>query len=204
MICISLSGEIVPLQVLYSEKNSCTLSKLPKYWEAKYASSALVNSKTMNSYIIKILKPYIKRVKREQNISSDEKALVFLDRNKAHQAKTFTDSLDKADIHYIYIPAGTTSIYQPLDVDGLLATYLKEEINRQICEFSSDILKKGLHENYTWEKNWVPTLQLPLIKINQWLENAYKSLQTEPSTIIEAWKTSNIEEAIRKFQRKIK
>ena len=204
IVGISLSGDLLPFQIIYSEKDCHIPSYVPKFWDVTCTSSGIANSTTMNRYLEKILKPHIKKVKRVYKLSSGQKTLLVLDKNKVHQGYAFAKSLNAENIHTEYIPAGMTKINQPIDVQGMVGVYLKTEINRQFQELYCNITLSVLDKSYCCPKNWKPTIQFNQKVISHWIQIAHENLKTKSSTIPQVWKKSNIEKAIRRSQKKIK
>ena len=70
VICGSLSGDVLPLQLIYQGKTQACLPKVsfPKGWLISYTPNHWSNEEKMHEYIKKVIVPYLKAKRKEINV----------------------------------------------------------------------------------------------------------------------------------------
>jgi hypothetical protein len=117
---VSLSGNLLPLQLLYLGTTSICHPKykFPDNFHIWHSANHWSNVSTMEEYVDKILVPYFSAQKEHLGLGEDQKALAIFDVFKAHRADAVQELLTKHNICMVYVPAGCTGELQPLDVSG--------------------------------------------------------------------------------------
>jgi len=171
--CVTSTGELLPpLYVFvykYSEKSD---RKVPIKYEAmqnqtkpfmiKFTSSDSNNDSIMDEYIRRVIKPW-----------ADERqvhpVLVF-DEASCHLTPTVKKALIECNILPLFIPAGSTSILQPLDVclnkllkAGIRTHYLKW-LEEKAKDTSSLILPPTIENILMWSQDSLQSLSEQSIK----------------------------------------
>lgn len=125
-----MNGFMLPLQIIFEGKTELSLPRdaaLKKRMANIGHHLALSDNhwssqKTMREYFAKILKPYIDRTIKEMNVQvdlpADQHAVVLLDCWSVHTSDEFRTHIKEhyPNIHLLYIPGGTTGLFQPADV----------------------------------------------------------------------------------------
>ena len=77
----SLSGELLPIQIIYQGKSSKCLPKFnfPNRWHVTYTPNHWANESTMEDYIKIIIIPYFEQTRLQLNLATDAHGLVLFD-----------------------------------------------------------------------------------------------------------------------------
>ena len=114
----TLSGQILPFQLIYTGKTSRSLPhvKFPaefcfsyneKHWSNEAETMALVN---------KIIYPYVTKVKEELGLPETQKALLVWDAFKAQSTDKVLSELERLNINVVAVPKNMTHLLQRLDL----------------------------------------------------------------------------------------
>ncbi|KAF8833447.1 hypothetical protein BDN67DRAFT_916999 [Paxillus ammoniavirescens] len=130
VVGISAAGDLLPFQAIYQGKSKRSLpsSSASSYDEAMQLGFRLEfsNMETywstfdlMCSYVTDILVPYWTKEKITARASLDQECILQLDIWVVHRLIAFHTWLDRTWpwIKYRFVPAGTTGVAQPFDVD---------------------------------------------------------------------------------------
>ena len=90
-LCCSLSGDLLPLQVIYTGKTSqCHPNILfPDGWHIWHSINHWSNQQTMLEYVDSILVPYLTKTRVQQDLSEEQVALLICDVFAAHRCESF-------------------------------------------------------------------------------------------------------------------
>lgn len=96
---------------------------------------------------------YINKVILQWKANINQDIVIILDQAKCHISKKVTDHLDKLRLTYLFIPAGGTHLFQPLDVllnkpfkDSMRSFYLSW-LNNQITKSDTRIINPPTVDN---------------------------------------------------------
>ena len=114
----SLSGEILPMQLIYKGKTNRLLSsvKFPAGFALTYNEKHWSNEKEALNFIQVILCPYIKDVKERLGLDVSQKSLLLWDAFKAQSTNSVIEKLDELNIECVMVPKNMTHLLQPLDL----------------------------------------------------------------------------------------
>ena len=106
----TLSGQILPFQLIYTGKTSCSLPRVKfpagfclsyneKHWSNEAKTMALVN---------KIIYPYVTKVKEKLGLPETQKALLVWDVFKAQSTDRGLSKLERLNINFVAVPKNMT------------------------------------------------------------------------------------------------
>lgn len=143
----------------------------------------------MQSYIKKIIEPFIKSKIKQHNLESGkDHALLIFDCWSVHKSQAFMGWLQNnyPTFHFVFIPAGCTSVSQPADV--LLQRPLKHEFSNQYTEWTTtqtlaQIKSGGKPADVRITKD-IKTLKPLVVK---WMIEAWTKLKSKQEMIKTGW-----------------
>ena len=188
MVGISMSGEVLPFQAIYSGKSPASLptSVAPNYLKAtKDLKFQLEYSKganrwstigTMKSYVTNILVPYFESHRKRLNLPN-QICIWQIDCWSVHRSLEFCSWMAGTYpwIHIHFVPANCTGLFQPCDVgiQQVLKLAVRRSVLSDIVEHTRAQLDKGvLPSQITFEK------RLPVVRNRSvgWLVNGYEAI----------------------------
>ena len=118
MVCGTLSGEFLPLQLIYTGKTAACLPKVkfPENWLLSYARNHWSNEEKTKEYLRTIIIPYIQNKRRELKLGYTFPALVIFDVFKGQTTDAVFQLLDANHIYVVSIPPNCTDKLQPMDL----------------------------------------------------------------------------------------
>jgi len=187
----SMSGELLPPQLIYQGKTPRCLPKLdfPPDWHLTFSVNHWSNEETMREYIDHIILPYIKDKRNELNLASDYPALLTFDNFKAQCTPAILKLLDQNNINVVLVPANCTDRLQPLDltVNKSVKSYLRNEFQtwyaRQVCS-----QLRGQQENKPVD------LKLSVVRPlgASWMKSCFDYLKSKPEIIQNGFREAGI------------
>ncbi len=193
---ISLAGEFLPIQIIYSGKTVASqprgfrfpkgfcVSQNPKHWSNEQETMKLIED---------IINPYIIKKRAELNLPETQKALVIWDVFKGQVTEKVMEKLNSLNCEFVPVPANMTHFFQPLDltVNGAVKNYMR----KQFVTYYSDAVKKQLDSGKSIEDIEVD-FRLSTIKPlrAQWLVNMYNFCTADKGARIinRGWKKAGI------------
>ena len=114
----SLSGEILPMQLIYKGKTNRSLPsvKFPAGFALTYNEKHWSNEKETLNFIQDILYPYIEDVKERLGLDVSQKSLLLWDAFNAQSTNSLIEKLDELNIECVMVPKNMTVLLQPLDL----------------------------------------------------------------------------------------
>ena len=114
----SLSGDLLPIQIIYQGKSSRCLPKFnfPDKWHVTYTVNHWANENTMEDYINMIIVPYFEQTRLRLNLATNARGLVLFDNFNGQCTEKIFQLLEENDIDFVIIPANCTDRLQPLDL----------------------------------------------------------------------------------------
>ena len=114
----SLSGEILPMQLMYKGKTNRSLPsvKFPAGFALTYNEKHWSNEKETLNFIQDFLCPYIKDIKERLGLDVSQKSLLLWDAFKAQSTNSVIEKLDELNIECVMVPKNMTHLLQPLDL----------------------------------------------------------------------------------------
>lgn len=108
---------------------------LPESGVYRAQPNAWMTSAIFCDYLLTVFIPFVK----QNNIG---RSLLIMDNADVHNFSTVQDQLDAAGVRVIFLPAGTTSIWQPLD-QGILS-HLKRGYKTRLLEVVASTMAAGI------------------------------------------------------------
>ena len=172
LLSITMSGKLLPVQVVYKGKTPACLPKVPfpDDWHVTFTTNHWSNEETMMGYLHCILLPYIEKVRKELKLSATQRAFVIFDQFKAQNTEGFLQALEKNNISVVGVPPNCTDRLQPLDVS--VNKPLKSHMKNSFQQWYSDQVERNLARD---DSTASPIdLKLSILKPLgfQWLVNA--------------------------------
>ena len=188
MVGISMSGEVLPFQVVYAGKTHRSLptSIAPGYTKAtkelkfRFESSGNESHwstmKTMESYVTEILGPYFE-LHRQQLGQPNKLCISQIDCWSVHKSLEFRTWMQKYYpwIRIHYVPANCTGLFQPCDVgiQHILKLAIRRSALKDIVDHTVQQLNSGVQPSQVvFEK------KLPVVRNRSvgWLVNGYEAI----------------------------
>lgn len=183
---ISLSGDLLPLQVIYAGKtNLCHPDfNFPDEWDITHTTNHWSNSESMVRYGEKVLIPYITRVREKIDYPEEQPALAIFDVFKAHQDEKFLDLLRNHNIHVVFVPPSCTGELQP--GDQLLNAQFKSMMKESFTAYYAAEMKKQLDRGISAEKISAIDLRLSTMKPlhAHWMLESFHKIKLRKEMII--------------------
>ena len=117
VMCGSLVGELLPLQLIYGGKtNRCHPAyQFPGDSLICHSQNHWANKDTMLKYVQKVIVPFVENKRETLNLNSEHPALAIFDQFKGQLTEKVTNELEENYIHSVSIPAAYTGQLQPMD-----------------------------------------------------------------------------------------
>ena len=193
---ITLSGDILPFQILYAGKTKAChprditfppgfcVSQNPSHWSNEEETLKLIQQ---------VINPYVIKKRAELKLPVNQKALVIWDVFKGQMTPTIKSELESLNMELVDVPANMTHFFQPLDltVNGLVKKFMRKQF---ITYYSSEI-KRQIDGGKAIDDIDV---DLRLNKIKplhaQWLISLYNHLTTQQgkTIVLKGWEKAGI------------
>lgn len=142
---ISLSGEFLPMQIIYQGKTPASQPKNTKFpsgflitQNPKHYSNETETLKLLD----KVIKPYVEKKKEELKLPETQKSLLVWDVSKGQKTDKVVSKLSSMNVEAVSVPANMTHFFQPLDltVNGEAKHFMKERFTKWYAESELKIL----------------------------------------------------------------
>ena len=134
---ISMSGEFLPIQVIYEGK---TKRCLPKYTfpfssEATFSENHCSNTEKFLSFFNKIVFPHFKNVRKAKGYPDEQTSLIIMETFKGQDNNEVAKLCRKNNRALIIVPHNLTNKSQPLDITLKPAkSFIKDKYNMWYSE----------------------------------------------------------------------
>ncbi|CAH1257592.1 POGZ [Branchiostoma lanceolatum] len=203
LLAISLSGNLIPPQVLYQGKTDACHARFefPEEWDVFHTESHWSTTNSMERYLEKVVIPYMTAQRERLGLKDDHPGLAIFDVYKAHRTPALLQKLHDAHVKPIFVPASCTGELQPLDSDGCINDALKKDLTQSFTNFYADKVAKELERGTAIEAIKID-LRLSAMKPlhANWLLGAIDRLSTKPEIIDRGWDRTGIREAVQKVR----
>ena len=193
---VSLSGEFLPMQIIYAGKSKASLPRgfiFPKGFSLSQNPQHWSNETETLKLIDEIINPYVINKRKDLGLASTQKALVIWDVFKGQMTNVVKQKLELLDMEFVAVLANMIHFFQPLDltVNGAAKSFAKKEF---ITYYSAQVQQQI--EGGTNLEDINVDLRLSVIKPlqAQWLVNMYNFF-TQPNgkkVILKGWKKAGI------------
>lgn len=196
VVCGTLSGEFLPLQLIYAGKTKACLptANFPKDWLLSYTPNHWSNEDKTKEYIQSVIIPYVQRKRKELGLADTFPALAIFDVFKGQTTDDVFRMLRKNHIFVISIPANCTDKLQPMDLSVNKA--LKQSMKQQFSEWYSSMV----YQNFTTDELPPPIdLRMSIMKPlgAKWLINAVDHIKADSTIIVNGFVASGITEILK-------
>ena len=179
VVCGSLSGNLLPFQLIYQGKTTGCLPKvkLPKDWHITCTENHWSNEQKTLEYIELVLLPYVKNKRKELGLHDNFPAMVLFDAFKGQTTDSTYQLLEQNNISVVNIPANCTSKLQPMDLS--VNKSLKEFLKNQFGDWYSKVVFRELDESRRVPVDLRLSVMKPLNAM--WLKEAHSYVFKEES-----------------------
>ena len=193
VLCAALSGELLPLQLIYQGKTSACLPRFvfPQDWNVTFTPNHWSNEQKTKEYIEKIILQYVS----EKCKAHGKPALVIFDEFKGQVTDDVYNMLDSNNIQVVKVPPNCTDRLQPMDLS--INKPVKDFLRDKFQKWYSEEVKKG----YGQSVNVVPVdLRMSTMKPlgAGWLVGAYNYIKGKDSMVKNSFKAAGITDIISK------
>ena len=114
VFCAALSGELLPLQLIYQGKTAACLprSAFPSEWNVTYTPNYWSNEQKTMEHIHKIILPYVE-AKCKAHGRPNQTALVIFDEFKGQVTDDVYNLLDNHNIQVVKVPQTVQITFNP-------------------------------------------------------------------------------------------
>lgn len=203
---ISLSGEFLPLQVIYEGKTKRCLPKyqFPKEFDVTFSENHWSNTEKSVSFFENVIFPYFKKVRKAVGYPDEQKSLVIMDTFKGQDNEDIAKLCKKNHCLLVIVPHNLTNKFQPLDltVNKPAKCFIKDLYNTWYADQVADQLAKGKAP-----ADVDVSVNLTVIKPlhAKWITQMYDYLKGRKDLIFNGFRSAGITEAVQKanevFQR---
>jgi len=154
-------------------------------------------------YVNNIILPFIRKIKRTQNLPKDQKSLCIFDVFRAQMGEDFLDLLAEKNIKVVFVPACCTDRLQPLDVSVQKA--VKNHLRKSFEEWYSDqiVNQLKLHENSDTENELIDPVDLSLTRLKplsaKWMVQMFQHIKNNPEFVRNGFRESGISGVLKDF-----
>jgi hypothetical protein len=191
-IASSLSGDLLPLQLIFQGKTARCLPEITIDAKAAHAHLTFSDNHwssqtTMQQWIEEVLMPYADSSIKKHRLSSSAHITLVLDVWAIHKSEEFRRFLRTKHprIHLVFIPPNCTSKLQVADV--VLQRPFKHGIRRRFNDWAANEVVQQIAE----EKIVGLAESLKMSKIKplalQWCIESWKELKEQPNVIVAGW-----------------
>jgi hypothetical protein len=188
----TMSGEFLPMQILYGGKTERVHPKfkLPDDFDVWHSPNHWSNQELCLRFVIKIIIPYVKKVKEEKGIPN-QSALAIFDAFSGHQSEALNEVLEENQILIVKVPSGCTDELQPLDlsVNKSCKSYLRSKFSTWYASEVEKQLAIGIEA-----KNVKVDSRMQVIKelSAQWLLGFYDYMASRKEIVVNGFKEAGI------------
>ena len=146
VLCCSLSGNLLPPQVLYTGKTPQCHPKIsfPEGRDIWHSPNHWSNEQIMLHYVDNVLTPYLTDTRAQLGLLPDQIALIICDVFAAHRCESLLEKLAAIHVKVVYIPAGCKGDLQPLDVT--VNQVYRVELRHRFTQWYAGEIEKSLRE----------------------------------------------------------
>ena len=194
----SLTGELLPLQLVYQGKTKQCLPKVkfPDDWLISFTPNHWCNEITMEAYVREVIAPFIRQKRELLYLSNQQRALCIFDNFSAQCTSKILQLLDDNYIDVVFVPPNCTDQLQPLDLS--FNKPVKDFMRGKFQEWYSNQVLQNYEEGSS--VGGMKPIQFPMSQMKplgaQWLIELHQHMFTCPETIINGFKAAGISDAL--------
>ena len=196
VFCASLTGEFLPVQVIYQGKTTASLPRyaFPDDWDITFTPNHWSNEDKTKEYINNIVIPYVQRKRKELKLSPSHSALVIYDEFKGQLTPNIFSLLEANHIFVVKVPPNCTDRLQPMDLSVNKAA--KEFLRKKFQNWYSSEMESLCRTN----GSFIP-VDLHMSKLKplgaDWLVKTHQYLQNNPSLAKNGLRAAGITSALK-------
>jgi len=191
MVGVSMSGNVLPFQAIYSGKTPASLPSpsapaYPKatgdlkfHFESSKGDNHWSTMATMKSYVTDILAPYFEFHRKKLNLPN-QICIWQIDCWSVHRSLEFRSWMSRTYpwIRIHFVPANCTALFQPCDVgiQRVLKLAIRRSALSDIVNNTMDQLNAGATPSQVTFEKWLPVLRDCSVG---WLINGYEAINNE-------------------------
>ena len=199
IFCGSLTGDFLPLQLIYKGKTAHCHPKFdfPVDWHITHSPKHWSTEETMVQYIEEIIIPYVDKM-RELLKDTSKAALVIIDKFKGQITTSVNSLLEGNNINVCLIPANTTDLLQPMDL--AVNKPAKDFLKRKFEEWYSGEVTKQLNGVIDIQSTEIQPVDLSFgamkLLTSKWLVEMAKYLLDNPQFVVNGFRRAGILAAV--------
>ena len=193
---ISLSGQFLPLQIIYGGKTTAShprgfkfsegfcISQNPKHWSNENETLKLID---------KIINPYAIQKRQQLQLPETQKVLLIWDVFKGQMTEQVKQKLKSLNVELVAVPSNMTHFFQPLDltVNGVAKRYMR----KQFITYYSNCVKHQLENGKRLEDVEVDFRLTSIKPLHAWwIVGMYNFLTSEKGSLVieKGWEKAGI------------
>ena len=200
-LACSLSGELLPFQVLYEGKtNRCHPSLcFPEGCDIWHTPNHWANGETSVRFVSNIIIPYVVAVRKKLDLHEEHMALVIFDTFKGHKGEELDLLLNKNNIISVIVPPNCTDLLQPLDL--AVNKPFKNHLRQSFQSWYSNQVSSQLQEGKKPDEVTIDT-RLSIMKPLgvKWITSAYDYIRSQSGIIYGGFVEAGIVEALKETE----
>ena len=191
-----MTGKLLPLQLVYQGKTKASLPPVdfPSSWDVTFSPNHWCNEITMDSYVRKIICPYIVETRKKLKLAVDHRALCIFDNFKAQRTDRILKLLEDNNIDVVFVPANCTGELQPMDLS----------VNKSVKDFMHSRFEewyaKEVFAKYQGSSLEIEPVKFPMAVMKplsaHWLKEMYDHLLAHPDIITNGFNAAGITERL--------
>ena len=197
--CVSLKGDILPLQLIYAGKTDLCHPKnvkFPKGFQVTHTENHWSNGTVHMEYLKKNIFPYIENIRKSLSVGKDQKALLIFDIFKGQTTGAVPQLLKENHCLSVKVPANHRDLFQPL---GLTVNKpAKAFVSNKYQQWYADKVSKQLSQEVAPHDVKVD-VKLSIVKPLhvEWVVEYYQRMQlvSSKAIITSGFKKAKIREA---------
>ena len=190
VIGCSMSGDVLPFQLIYEGKTSRCLPSynFPRGFDITCNPTHWSNEMTMLRYLDKVIFPYVAQKREDLGMSADFPALLLFDNFSGQCTPEVLKMIYTHHMHVVLIPPNCTDRLQPLDLS--VNKSVKDFLKRQFQEWYVDLVSAQV------QKCQVELIDLRLSIVKslgaKWMNKLYDYLRSKPEIVCNGFRAAGI------------
>ena len=195
---ISMTGEFLPMQLIYGGKTPRCLPKnveFPEGFNLTYSENHWSNEQVATEYLEEIIFPYINSTKERLGLPDTQKFMLIYDVFRGQKTDKVTGIIEDNDCVSLFVPSNLTGKFQMLDLN--VNGHVKSFLNRKFEEWYANQIAKQLNSGLDIYKVDIST-KLSVMKPThaRWLIGLYDYLRNKHEMILKGFEMAGLTEAL--------
>ena len=195
---ISMTGEFLPMQLIYGGKTPRCLPKnveFPEGFNLTYSENHWSNEQVATEYLEEIIFPYINSTKERLGLPDTQKSMLIYDVFRGQKTDKVTGIIEDNDCVSLFVPSNLTDKFQMLDLN--VNGHAKSFLNRKFEEWYANQIAKQLNSGLDIYEVDIST-KLSVMKPThaRWLIGLYDYLRNKREMILKGFEMAGLTEAL--------